>query len=164
MDTLLIPKQAQVCEDIKKATKDYSTKAQALPKEHKHTMGPPHIWVWQALLGNYTGNTSMDAQHEKVKEYLKGINAVTPADKTNYIAEHVRFCRLTKCFDSSKQKIQVAVSTGTPAHEAWLILRAKLIKDNKAELKIGTAPRSGLERQVQSALDELAPTNTRDSE
>eukprot|EP00929_Paragymnodinium_shiwhaense_P060960 TRINITY_DN30432_c0_g2_i1.p2 TRINITY_DN30432_c0_g2~~TRINITY_DN30432_c0_g2_i1.p2 ORF type:complete len:251 (+),score=30.56 TRINITY_DN30432_c0_g2_i1:163-915(+) len=164
MDTLLTPKTAQVCEDIKKATKDYSDKALSLPKESKHTMGPPHIWVWQAILGSYTAQVKAEDRNSKVKEYMESIGKVAAQDKTTVIAEHVRYCRMTKCFDGSKLKIQMAICAGTPSHEAWLALRARLVHVDKAQLKVGLAPRSGLERQVQTALDDMDPTSTRGSE
>eukprot|EP00929_Paragymnodinium_shiwhaense_P068327 TRINITY_DN34337_c0_g1_i1.p2 TRINITY_DN34337_c0_g1~~TRINITY_DN34337_c0_g1_i1.p2 ORF type:complete len:239 (+),score=57.04 TRINITY_DN34337_c0_g1_i1:149-865(+) len=155
MQTLLVKKEKPIYAALKASMDAYD--AAAKQSKTKATGPPPHTWTWQAMVEHYMSKFkegNMGEQVQKLETYVQTLQQVpTGYTKAEFIAESVLHCKLKKCFDSTQTKVQVSVAPGTPAAEAWKVIKHAMITMDAAVVKRGQAPRTNLERRVQALLD-----------
>lgn len=121
--------------------------AEAAKKAGKgHGLGPPHWHVWKALVESILG-----AEASKVeKSLLETVKTHYDSCGQKQIADIVKACRVSKQYDRSKMKLQLALAEGNkPLLEAVICY----LVGEGAEHHMGAAPPTGQEREAQAFLD-----------
>ena len=133
----------------KEHTKDASTANadQTRGKGGKHDLGEPHVHLWSAVVGVALKSANPNAQ-EVLQAHVDEANRGGPKSLPGMI--HCAW--LKKTFD--KKYVRFYSSVHTSVDPIPDIIMASLTKMDGQE-KYGTAPRSGLEREIQSKLDQL---------
>eukprot|EP00929_Paragymnodinium_shiwhaense_P075553 TRINITY_DN38627_c0_g1_i1.p1 TRINITY_DN38627_c0_g1~~TRINITY_DN38627_c0_g1_i1.p1 ORF type:complete len:243 (-),score=98.76 TRINITY_DN38627_c0_g1_i1:237-965(-) len=145
-------------EAVKTSTRTY----QEMSKEKKNKMGPPHVYVWDALatwcrcLAKEKNEKDLEdaiVQHQQQIEDIKD-----QQDKLEAIAKAVRFCQVKKAYEKGTVKIEVNTRTTQKcmtAVAAWEAMMTLLRKHTKAELKLGKAPPSVTQRRLVARMREM---------
>eukprot|EP00929_Paragymnodinium_shiwhaense_P070466 TRINITY_DN35684_c0_g1_i1.p2 TRINITY_DN35684_c0_g1~~TRINITY_DN35684_c0_g1_i1.p2 ORF type:complete len:239 (+),score=55.57 TRINITY_DN35684_c0_g1_i1:256-972(+) len=153
MDTFITKKDQPLCTAIKKATEAYA--AHVKQSKNNAAEAPPHTWAWQAIVEYYATKLKDTGKTEEAKvleAYVQDIVQQPAGARAEYIALYIRHCKLGKCFDSTQSKLQISVTPGSPPEAPWKIIKHSMITMDSAILKQGQAPRTNLERQVQTLL------------
>ena len=110
-------------------------------------MGEPHVHLWSAVVGVALKSANPDAQ-EVLQAHVDEANRGGPKS----LSGKIHYARLKKTFD--KKYVRFYFSVHASVDPVLDIIMASLTKMGGQE-KYGTAPRSGLEREIQSKLDQL---------
>eukprot|EP00929_Paragymnodinium_shiwhaense_P067987 TRINITY_DN34173_c0_g1_i4.p2 TRINITY_DN34173_c0_g1~~TRINITY_DN34173_c0_g1_i4.p2 ORF type:complete len:247 (-),score=71.84 TRINITY_DN34173_c0_g1_i4:67-807(-) len=160
MDTLIMLKDTDIITTLMETTQKYAAEAKAKEKNQKASLGPPHLWVWEALVEHakqkYNTDEQLAALIVQHTEELK--KAKDLGHLHSYLADLVKYCRVQKTYSEKTKKLQVCVAPATVAASIWKATRAHILatKAYQAEMKVGPAPRSNLERRVQNMIDNAA--------
>eukprot|EP00929_Paragymnodinium_shiwhaense_P061658 TRINITY_DN3081_c0_g1_i2.p1 TRINITY_DN3081_c0_g1~~TRINITY_DN3081_c0_g1_i2.p1 ORF type:complete len:189 (-),score=74.69 TRINITY_DN3081_c0_g1_i2:600-1166(-) len=124
VDVHIMDRDKQFTEECKAATKAYHDNVKGMSPEDKARQPPPHCIVWEAMckhmLTNYEAETKM-----AVGKHVEEI-AGAQVNKNWMICDQVKLCRVVPCFKKKQAKVEVSVTVGPPAHEAWTAMRAVL--------------------------------------
>eukprot|EP00929_Paragymnodinium_shiwhaense_P067986 TRINITY_DN34173_c0_g1_i3.p2 TRINITY_DN34173_c0_g1~~TRINITY_DN34173_c0_g1_i3.p2 ORF type:complete len:247 (-),score=64.07 TRINITY_DN34173_c0_g1_i3:583-1323(-) len=160
MDTLIIQKETDIVTTLLETTQKYAAKAKSKEKSQKANLGPPHLLVWEALVDHAKHKYSTDEQlmtliNQHTEEVKK---AREQGHLFDYLADLVKYCRVQKTYNEEAKKLQVCVAPATTAASIWKATRTHILatKAYQAEMKVGPAPRSNLERRVQNMIDNAA--------
>eukprot|EP00929_Paragymnodinium_shiwhaense_P103224 TRINITY_DN66558_c0_g1_i1.p2 TRINITY_DN66558_c0_g1~~TRINITY_DN66558_c0_g1_i1.p2 ORF type:complete len:240 (+),score=77.13 TRINITY_DN66558_c0_g1_i1:286-1005(+) len=155
MDTIIAQADNKMFDKTKQATMNYAaaTKTMKTP-EDRQALGPPHIFVWQAILEHMKEEEGAAEMTTKIKGYLKQIEDMETVEKrVHHVAIKVKYCRVQTCYDSKYHKLQIALEPQSEEASLWDDMKKHLVKVYKASVKVGVAPRTGLERKVQDMID-----------
>ena len=146
--TFLVPKRSDYVQAPLAATKEFADKAKRA-KEGKCALPPgePHVHAWAAMLRVALEDPALgDSDKQAIQNHR---NTATDAE----VMSHAVFvCKLRKAFDRDTMKVFFSVHRDVePALKAVI----KGITAHGGKQKVGQAPRSGLERDVQDVIDEL---------
>ena len=140
--TIMLPKDSPLAIEAQNAIRTYGEEA-----KNKAQEWPPAIYVWEAITraaltveGLEPAHTGNISQHRA--------SATNPAE----LAQAVPHARTAKAFDKAKLKLHLAVHTSLEPVLTSVIRAAQL---SGGKLMNGTAPRGGLERDVQRLLEQL---------
>ena len=143
--TILVPSDCEFASAAKDATTAYADQTRG--KGGKHDLGEPHVHLWSAVVGVALKSANPDAQ-EVLQAHVDEANRGGPKS----LSGKVHYARLKKTFD--KKYVRFYFSVHASVDPVLDIIMASLTKMGGQE-KYGTAPRSGLEREIQSKLDQL---------
>eukprot|EP00929_Paragymnodinium_shiwhaense_P041876 TRINITY_DN21745_c0_g3_i1.p2 TRINITY_DN21745_c0_g3~~TRINITY_DN21745_c0_g3_i1.p2 ORF type:complete len:271 (-),score=103.59 TRINITY_DN21745_c0_g3_i1:1285-2097(-) len=156
MDVWLLPSEGDLAKMCKKATQDYAEVMKAKDKEE--FVSPPYIQVWDAVVSYLSGMTMKEetkdvALAKAIDEYKKEVvNVPEGKERAVFIAEGVRSCRLGRTHKKEVGKLEISTRSGTSADMLLKKIDKYIVKHCEADRKLGTAPRSGLERELQQLL------------
>eukprot|EP00929_Paragymnodinium_shiwhaense_P054691 TRINITY_DN27417_c0_g1_i1.p2 TRINITY_DN27417_c0_g1~~TRINITY_DN27417_c0_g1_i1.p2 ORF type:complete len:248 (-),score=66.33 TRINITY_DN27417_c0_g1_i1:325-1068(-) len=173
--TVVFNKTKQTGETIvntmKQITVDYGAAAKALPKDEKAAFSAPHTFVWLGLtslllelLKDKTDQTSKEwtatlTDHQKDLQQLANAyyggseESKKQAALRQAIAHQVKICKLSRCWAAEKHKIEIHAVPNTSAHRAHRVVIEFMIRESDGSEKQGMAPKTDMERRVQSHLD-----------
>lgn len=144
--TYILGKDTSYAQAASDAGQSYAQRTRAAGKNH--TLGQPSSWVWAALTQVVLKDEHLtDDQRKLVKAHCD-----TAADPTA-LCNSVLYCRMSKVYDQTKVRLQVAVVP--ELGDVLMVLQEGLDKCG-ADRKHGPAPRGALERQIQDLLGEAA--------
>lgn len=123
------------------ATKDYTEQARAAGRGHG--LGEPHVWVWRALV---TTATPEGADKQIVEEHCAASSDPVQLSKL------ILGCCLHKAFDKGFMKVFLSVHSSL---EPVMNIIIKDLEKRGGQLKLGLAPKGGMERELQEALDAM---------
>eukprot|EP00929_Paragymnodinium_shiwhaense_P046682 TRINITY_DN23754_c0_g1_i1.p2 TRINITY_DN23754_c0_g1~~TRINITY_DN23754_c0_g1_i1.p2 ORF type:complete len:244 (+),score=44.17 TRINITY_DN23754_c0_g1_i1:230-961(+) len=158
-DVLIFEANSPVAIATKKASTEFHALVQNTKREDRHTLGPPYIRVWQAVMEASMGVAAKAEEPsisvEPIKQYGAIVAGLEPWAKIRFLTETVRQCRVSPCHDKSKVKLQISVKAGAtldsdanPVDVAWLTTQRILVKHMGAEKKMGKAPQGAIERKL----------------
>jgi hypothetical protein len=147
--TYLVKKESSIVEAMKEAGVKYDGAVQGNPT---HNLGPPFLHVWIAMIKSMIQLKDMEeAQKELLLKYWNG--TIMKKGMEELISE-VKYCRLKRTQKPEIMKVQYSLTIeaefagmGKAIAAAWKI--------EKAEPKIGPAPRGILEREARRLLMKL---------
>lgn len=146
--TFLVPKRSDYVQAPLAATKEFADKAKRA-KEGKCALPPgePHVHAWAAMLRVALEDPALgDSDKQAIQNHR---NTATDPDA---MSRAVFVCKIRKAFDRDTMKVFFSVHRDVePALKAVI----KGITAHGGKQKVGQAPRSGLERDVQDVIDEL---------
>lgn len=143
--TIIVPADCDFATAAKDATTAFADQTRG--KGGKHDLGEPHVHLWSAVVGvalKVAGPESQDALKAHVDEANRG----GPKSLLN----KVTYARMKKTFDKKYVRFYFSV---VPSMDPILDIIMSLLTKIGGQEKYGTAPRSGLERDIQSKLDQL---------
>ena len=141
--TCLIPSDATFALKAKEAGQKYNELVQAAGKTHE--FGPPHVHVWAALAVEATAHPTGSAR-EIVEQHVKDVDAPTK------LLQDVLYCRVAPAYGGKHVKIYVTTAEKLrPVTDCFF----QAFKTQGGEEKFGQAPKGGLERELQSLLEEI---------
>lgn len=165
---------AELVAELKDTTQAYTLQSKALPPQERSQFSAPHTFVWLSLTSFV--ETQLKKEPEANKEDLRIINLHfadikakaaehTQNDPDNeelkamamrtVIALQVKICRSIKCYNPQQARIQINVERDRDctAYQVKGVVVRFLEKHCKGSTKSGPAPKSDLERRIQSHLD-----------
>ena len=143
IDVGMISTDTEIVKKIRKSTAQWSEEVRKDGKGHQH--GPPHLRAWAAMLLALIDEDIGGVNKEKLKLAHTTFEEHTMDQK----GMDVRMCRLRKCYDKTKLKLQFAVRG--EAEQLRGIIRMSLTQC-KVDMKSGRAPSSAMERKLQEML------------
>ena len=168
VDHLAMKRTAPLVEAVKAVNKSYNEEAQALPKEKKGDMPPPHIGRFMAMVENVIATSPAADTSEEAAALLKTILAfhakvltfTTMEEQQSYVGQSIRVCRAGPAFKSDMAKVEVAARFQPgldPDRQClsvpcWEAMQQLLRRHQGAQAKMGVAPKSNMERKVQAIL------------
>ena len=142
--TYILAKETPYAQAASEAGQAYAQRSRAAGKNH--TLGQPSSWVWAALVQAALKDENLtEDQRKSVKAHCD-----SAADPTA-LCDTVLYCRMSKVYDQSKVRLQVAV---VPKLSTVLMILQEGLDKCGADRKHGPAPRGALERQIQDLLGE----------
>jgi hypothetical protein len=142
-------KELSICEAMKEAGVKYDDAVQGNPT---HNLGPPFLHVWIAMIKAMVQLKDMEVAHKEL--LIKYWNDTIMKKTMDELITSVSYCRLKKTMKPEIVKVQYCLTIqseytgmGQAIAAAW--------KLEKAELKIGPAPRGILEREARRLLTKL---------
>ncbi|OLP78556.1 hypothetical protein AK812_SmicGene41259 [Symbiodinium microadriaticum] len=140
--TYILPKAGAYSTDSTAGTEAgqlYAQRARAAGKNH--TLGQPSSWLWAALMKVLAMDENIsEEKRQQVKSYCDAVSDPCSLFQT------VLYCRISKVYDQSKVRLQVAV---TPELQEFLTELQRGLEANGGERKFDPPPRGALERHVQ---------------
>ena len=162
MVTYLMPKEAAIVQEAQAAIKNYvDTATRARNGEGQQPQGEPHVHCWAALVAR----AAKDTNDEKDRKAL--IDHATETTEPEQLLDKVFVCKLKKAFDKNTMKLQISAAAKM---EAEMQALDRVLRAAGGKQKRGQAPKSGLERDLQDALDKIEgketgkPRGSRDDE
>jgi hypothetical protein len=147
--TYLVKKESSICEAMKEAGVKYDDAVQGNPT---HNLGPPFLHVWIAMIKAMVQLKDMEVAHKEL--LIKYWNDTIMKKTMDELITSVSYCRLKKTMKPEIVKVQYCLTIqseytgmGQAIAAAW--------KLEKADLKIGPAPRGILEREARRLLTKL---------
>ena len=142
--TYILPKAGTYSTAGTEAGQLYAQRTRAAGKNH--TLGQPSSWLWAAFMKVLATDENISAEkRQQVKSYCDEVTDPCSLSQT------VLYCRLSKVYDQSKVRLQVAV---TPELQEFLTELQRGLEASGGERKFGPPPRGALERHVQELLGE----------
>ena len=132
--------------DAKDATTAFADKTRG--KGGKHDLGEPHVHMWAAVVGVCV-NKIEGPNREILQSHITDANREGP----KALLPLVRYARLKKTFDRKYMRMYFAVHASI--ENVLQIIISDMVKGGAQE-KHGSAPRSALERDIQSKLDGMS--------
>eukprot|EP00929_Paragymnodinium_shiwhaense_P069884 TRINITY_DN35312_c0_g2_i1.p2 TRINITY_DN35312_c0_g2~~TRINITY_DN35312_c0_g2_i1.p2 ORF type:complete len:220 (+),score=49.72 TRINITY_DN35312_c0_g2_i1:267-926(+) len=164
IDVYLVNRDTQVTTDMKTAGKRHNESTKGMTPQQRAVAGPPHVMMWEQLC-----LTTVKGAGEKPKNHTEDLaNQITQlserAGKIEFVAESVKMCRVSPCFDKKMAKLEVSCKAGSQAAMAWE--RMKKIPNVKftAQPRYGTRPRGDLESRIVTTLGEMGQLRQRQAE
>ena len=160
----------------KQATGDLHHHIITLPMEQRRPFGSPHIHAFLAAMA-WAVATAAAMQNPAVVEKIKacteefmdsvGIARVPPTDPAELdayqkamltrnlaVGKQVPWFRVTTARVSTMGKLEINVTPGSKAADLWNLIDELLQARFDGETRQGLAPRSGLARKIQQAIDD----------
>ena len=146
--TLLIPSTCEIISLVKSATKELHGQSTISTAQT-----PPHVVVFVTICKWIAACADCPADAQKlISNFLTSV----PPEELKF---QVLVARISKCFDASKTRIELAVTNeAQPVTNAVI---SQLVKKG-GKLCFGAAPRGPLEREVQARLASAASVPTTD--
>ena len=142
--TYILPKAGTYSTAGTEAGQLYAQRTRAAGKNH--TLGQPSSSLWAAFMKVLaTDENISEEKRQQVKSYCDEVTDPCSLSQT------VLYCRLSKVYDQSKVRLQVAV---TPELQEFLTELQRGLEASGGERKFGPPPRGALERHVQELLGE----------
>ena len=147
--TIQMPKDSDFIANVTAATRSYNDEQlKAKSSGGQAPVGQPHCHAWIAMLETLLQQNSVTTvEREAVQKHVQDYCG-SPA----MVATVVHVCRVKKCFDQSKMKVCIAVSENV--RPVMSILENRLHEKGGKTLH-GQAPKGGLERDMQTYLEQL---------
>ena len=145
-----MPKDSDFIANVAAATRNYNDEQFKAKSSGGHApVGKPHGHAWIAMLEMLLQQNSVTtAEREAVQKHVQDYCG-SPAT----VATVVHVCRVKKCFDQSKMKVRIAVSENVRGGYKS-VLENRLHEKGGKTLR-GQAPKGGLERDMQTYLEQL---------
>ena len=143
-DVFLLPAASPLCTLCTQQGKRYARATE----EGGHGLGPPHIYVFAAVLTFLAESASaIDVDRQNLENW-KQLNI-------EQRCELIKLCKVAKLFDQTQRKAVFAFGPGPEA----AALRSQVLTRLKAEegfqFKVGKPPPGNLERQLSQFLDSI---------
>jgi hypothetical protein len=142
--TYLVPANKKSVKASKKTIKQYIEIVQKEGPEHKR--GPIHVQAAMGFLEGMLEETTDEDDKKQLEDWAKGLEAEEMVD----VCEVVTVFRVTKTFKSDTMKVQMQIHDS----DIMKLWHTTLLKQG-AKLKLGTSPKTELQRTIQKALDQL---------
>eukprot|EP00929_Paragymnodinium_shiwhaense_P088533 TRINITY_DN48859_c0_g1_i1.p1 TRINITY_DN48859_c0_g1~~TRINITY_DN48859_c0_g1_i1.p1 ORF type:complete len:220 (+),score=56.66 TRINITY_DN48859_c0_g1_i1:119-778(+) len=164
IDVYLVSRDTQVITDMKTAEKRYNESTKSMTPQQRAVAGPPHIMMWEQMcLSTVNGAGELPKNHiEDLANQITQINE--RAGKIEFVAESVKMCRVSPCFDKKMAKLEVSCKPGSQAAMAWEQMKKILKVKFAAQPRYGTQPRGDLERRIVTTLGEMGQLRQRQAE
>jgi hypothetical protein len=154
-DVVLLPSTSPIVAKISEVGKNYHFTAEERRLRRQDGMatplpdlGPLHVHTYAALL------ETLAAGHDNYKDDDKTTIKKTKTTYDGYdlleMCGEIRQCRLAKCYDQQKTKLQLCIGTTADRNTVLRCLQA-----HGGEVKMGRAPPSGRDRELSRLLSEL---------
>ena len=114
--------------------------------EDKTTVGPPHLVIW----GHMNIFLTTEEVGARTQQILKKYSEEECLKDAHIVEDEVRLCDLRECYDGENYKLTINMR-GVAVRPS--VMRA--LEESGGTYKPRRAPRNGLERELQSALEEL---------
>eukprot|EP00929_Paragymnodinium_shiwhaense_P007006 TRINITY_DN110965_c0_g1_i1.p1 TRINITY_DN110965_c0_g1~~TRINITY_DN110965_c0_g1_i1.p1 ORF type:complete len:239 (+),score=41.50 TRINITY_DN110965_c0_g1_i1:149-865(+) len=146
----------QVLKDCQVA---YFENSKSMKPEQRRELLSPHLYVWQELCRwmheKDPGAKELIQEHNRVlglrMAELEGAGLPKERAKLLAIQEVVKVCRMSKCYDVQRHKLQfTTLEHARPVLQRFCTLA---VTSMKANMTAGTAPRSATERQLQQLIN-----------
>eukprot|EP00929_Paragymnodinium_shiwhaense_P056916 TRINITY_DN28491_c0_g1_i1.p2 TRINITY_DN28491_c0_g1~~TRINITY_DN28491_c0_g1_i1.p2 ORF type:complete len:262 (+),score=89.82 TRINITY_DN28491_c0_g1_i1:1248-2033(+) len=174
MKVATFEKEASKIPDIvKQETAGYTAEVRALEPKDKEDFGPPHPFIWHALMKFLGAIQAQEgpkypachAHVVQVHEEAKKNQAALPEEAQKDIgwhmreiyAQHVKVLRVRRTWNAKIMKLEMAVSEEILVTKAATELMDYLKKEARAKIRVGAAPKTEVERKVQKLLEKIAP-------
>eukprot|EP00929_Paragymnodinium_shiwhaense_P058644 TRINITY_DN29378_c0_g1_i1.p2 TRINITY_DN29378_c0_g1~~TRINITY_DN29378_c0_g1_i1.p2 ORF type:complete len:167 (+),score=46.10 TRINITY_DN29378_c0_g1_i1:214-714(+) len=164
IDVFLLPLEQDLVELFKDTTKKWSEASEATdPSKRLENIGQPYHHTWHTMLEWALGSekaTEMDKTD--IKEYSVQVESLLSSPETRHkviytlMEEHVGYCRIVKCHDKAKKRLEVSVMPGSPAAKPWAAVIRILSATTGVSRRPGMAPPSELEQRVQQLIEKLS--------
>eukprot|EP00929_Paragymnodinium_shiwhaense_P077062 TRINITY_DN39668_c0_g2_i1.p2 TRINITY_DN39668_c0_g2~~TRINITY_DN39668_c0_g2_i1.p2 ORF type:complete len:132 (-),score=38.96 TRINITY_DN39668_c0_g2_i1:32-427(-) len=113
-----------------------------------HDLGPPHVHIWMALL------EELAAQKDKVglsnATRLEQMVQVMADMEMEELCDMVKVCKVSKTYESNTVRVTLAFVDAVPHRKVTI----DAMKQLGGIHKLGRAPRSALEDQIQALLEQ----------
>ena len=141
--TCLIPSTASFVVKAKEASQKYNELVQAAGKNHEY--GPPHVHVWAAIAAEAAVHMSGDARAVLDRH-------ISEIDSPDKLLQDVLYCRVAPAYGGKHVKIYLTTTEKLrPVADVFF----QAFKTQQGEEKFGQAPKGGLERELQTLLEEI---------
>ena len=120
-------------------------------KTRGHGLGPPHLYTFGGILA---GLATMVKDTENMDPIQKVIDSYIEKEATSK-GETIKFCRISKVYDSSKYRLTMAFSPTAEAMAARQAVMSALHNMKDFEHKQGRPPPSFMERELADWLQAL---------
>ena len=120
-------------------------------KTRGHGLGPPHLYTFGGILA---GLATMVKDTESMDPIQKVIDSYIEKEATSK-GETIKFCRISKVYDSSKYRLTMAFSPTAEAMAARQAVMSALHNMKDFEHKQGRPPPSFMERELADWLQAL---------
>eukprot|EP00929_Paragymnodinium_shiwhaense_P022902 TRINITY_DN14487_c0_g2_i1.p2 TRINITY_DN14487_c0_g2~~TRINITY_DN14487_c0_g2_i1.p2 ORF type:complete len:236 (-),score=81.47 TRINITY_DN14487_c0_g2_i1:148-855(-) len=155
-ETYVVQADIETLKQTKQATTDFAKHVQGQPPSERAKFGHPHSHAFMAAamqLAEAAKEKGMEAEHAQITKYITDMQAIKePADRLKAIETGCTLFKVKNAFKKETKKLVVAFRYGTPEEAVWEHMRKVFTQVYKAEQKLGEAPRSNLERQVQQLV------------
>ena len=143
--TIIVPADSDFATAAKDATAAFADQTRG--KGGKHDLGEPHVHLWSAVVGVAVQMAGPETQ-EAWKAHVEEANRRGPKGLLNQVA----YARMKKTFDKKYVRFYFSV---TPSLAPIMDIIMTFLTKIGGQEKHGTAPRSGLERDIQAKLDQM---------
>ena len=145
LTTVVMNQDDPIVKAATEATQEYHKRQQA---GGDTPQGPPHCYAWMGMLemlvSEHTGIAEESTQ--SIRQFCQEYASAEA------MATVIHVCRVKKAFQKGKVKVCFAVHASA---EQVLKLLVDKLTDKGGEVKRGQAPKGGLERELQTFLDQL---------
>ena len=151
--TVLVPSDAKIITFLKTSLKQY---ADAIAKEGRgHSCGPPEAWILLDFVEDMKSTPPRGTTAEQWGALLDHIRTLTPEEASS---QYLSTLKMGKGFSKKGEPAITKVTFKAPCKAVHLALHTALSSSEGAKVKVGTAPRGPLERELQTFLDKkVAP-------
>eukprot|EP00929_Paragymnodinium_shiwhaense_P022901 TRINITY_DN14487_c0_g1_i1.p2 TRINITY_DN14487_c0_g1~~TRINITY_DN14487_c0_g1_i1.p2 ORF type:complete len:237 (-),score=80.84 TRINITY_DN14487_c0_g1_i1:148-858(-) len=156
VETYVVQAEIETLKRTKQATADFAKHVQGQQPSERAKHGHPHSHAFIAAaqqLAEVAKEKGMEAEHVQISKYITDVQAVQQvADRLRAIENGCTLFKIKNAYKKETKKLVVAFRYGTPEEAVWEHMRKVFVQVYKAEQKLGEAPRSNLERQVQQLV------------
>ncbi|CAE7817514.1 unnamed protein product [Symbiodinium necroappetens] len=146
--TFILPKSCPYVQAVFNATKHHAEKAKSAQSgKCERPQGEPHVHAWAGLLRVALKDEALNSYDRQAIEQHRAVST-----DPLVMSGIVYVCKVRKAFDRDSMKMFFSVHRDAKPSLAAL---TKGVIHAGGKLKRGQAPRSGLEREVQEAVDHL---------
>ena len=151
---MLVNSTCELAIAMQEGGKKFAAEHSEASASRREAMGLPHCWVWnQALI---VAKTCADETLKAAAEaYEKFLRAAPQAQYLSLIGEQCKYCRVSKCYDREKLRIETNFVKGSEAETFFVAMEAFMIRTAGGVKKLGVAPKLNLEKEVQKCLDKM---------
>jgi hypothetical protein len=152
----MLPIECGLVKAIKAATLAYTEKAKTIrdPIKRVDSLSVPHTHSWNAMLKWLLAHTALtSSQKDTINEHIEA--AKTKKTGLRAFEQHVKIMKLTKAYEKTKIKLEVAVISETGAEKVFEIALDILAKKEGARVMPGQAPPGYFEDQIQQWLESM---------
>eukprot|EP00933_Yihiella_yeosuensis_P043677 TRINITY_DN3860_c3_g1_i6.p1 TRINITY_DN3860_c3_g1~~TRINITY_DN3860_c3_g1_i6.p1 ORF type:complete len:236 (-),score=63.13 TRINITY_DN3860_c3_g1_i6:337-987(-) len=149
---VLLPRDSDIVAAGNSGTKGHHDKAAELRSQGKTVeldrLGAPCLHCWGNMIVACASSAKASKEDKQIlEEHLKTLgNHILQLESKVYI------CKVKRCYDKRQQKAHMAVH---PDVQNVLEAMVRVMQAEGGKVKRGTPPKAGLERELQSLLDNL---------
>ena len=143
LTTVVMNQDDPIVKAATEATQEYHKRQQA---GGDTPQGPPHCYEWMGMLEMLVSEDIAEESTQSIRQFCQEYASAEA------MATVIHVCRVKKAFQKGKVKVCFAVHASA---EQVLKLLVDKLTDKGGEVKRGQAPKGGLERELQTFLDQL---------
>eukprot|EP00929_Paragymnodinium_shiwhaense_P052205 TRINITY_DN26158_c0_g1_i1.p3 TRINITY_DN26158_c0_g1~~TRINITY_DN26158_c0_g1_i1.p3 ORF type:complete len:172 (-),score=38.63 TRINITY_DN26158_c0_g1_i1:711-1226(-) len=158
--TFIINADSPIIDKVNLAVKQWTDASKTVdPKDRMGRIGMPCHHAFNELVAVLAEAATTENQKNAFKEFQAKAHQSINLDKEIfpttyfYLEECVRLCRVSKCYDKSKRRLEVAIAPGSDAVAMWRHALQVMSNMPGVSRRPGQGPPTALENAVQAMVD-----------
>ena len=147
---------------MKEATAELHAALKEMSREEKQRQPPPYLIAAEAMVfsARDLAKEHWDENNEdrqRLSQFAEKLEKTDPEEQMNFLTETFRYSRVRNTWNKSKCMLEIGLAplASDESKKYWVSLRKLCITKLEGQEKLGVAPKSAVERRIETLLKQL---------